>query len=96
VRRNCLRGAREARVAFAFNPEFLREGSAIADFDHPSYTIIGTHATDAEAHLLAENLVRLVRNAALRVRMGAANAEKVAEFEPTEVAGQLLELLESL
>jgi len=41
--------AREAQVAFAFNPEFLREGSAIADFDHPSYTIIGTHAADAEA-----------------------------------------------
>jgi glycosyltransferase involved in cell wall biosynthesis len=46
-------------------------------------------------NLLAESLVRLLRDEALRVSMGAANAEKVAEFEPAEVAGQLLGLLES-
>ncbi len=40
-----------ARVAFAFNPEFLREGSAIADFNHPSYTIIGTESRHAEEAL---------------------------------------------
>jgi GDP-mannose 6-dehydrogenase len=34
---------KEAKVDFGFcvNPEFLREGSAIADFDHPPYTIVG-------------------------------------------------------
>ena len=35
-------------VAFAFNPEFLREGSAIADFDHPGLTIVGTTDVHAE------------------------------------------------
>ena len=46
--------------------------------------------------LLAENLVRLLRDADLRARMGAANAEKVAEFEPAAVARQFIEYLESL
>jgi GDP-mannose 6-dehydrogenase len=40
--------ARGVDVAFAFNPEFLREGSAIADFDRPSLTIIGTTSERAE------------------------------------------------
>lgn len=36
-------------VHVAFNPEFLREGSAIRDYDQPAYTIIGTEDTLAEA-----------------------------------------------
>ena len=34
-------------IGLAYNPEFLREGSAIRDYDTPAYTIIGT--TDAVA-----------------------------------------------
>ena len=35
-------------VHVAFNPEFLREGSAIRDYDCPPYTIIGTCSAIAE------------------------------------------------
>lgn len=37
-----------ADVHTAFNPEFLREGSAIRDYDAPPYTIIGTQSHEAE------------------------------------------------
>jgi len=40
----------------ASNPEFLREGSAIEDFNHPPFTIIGTHDEQAR-----ETLVQLYR-----------------------------------
>jgi GDP-mannose 6-dehydrogenase len=36
-------------VHLAFNPEFLREGSAVRDYDQPPYTIIGTESSVAEA-----------------------------------------------
>jgi len=32
-----------SEFGFCVNPEFLREGSAIFDFDHPPYTIIGEY-----------------------------------------------------
>jgi GDP-mannose 6-dehydrogenase len=35
-------------VSVAFNPEFLREGSAIQDYDSPPYTIVGTASSTAE------------------------------------------------
>ena len=40
-------------VELCANPEFLREGSAIKDFDNPPYTVIGTLNTDAEKVLRA-------------------------------------------
>jgi GDP-mannose 6-dehydrogenase len=39
------------RVHLAFNPEFLREGSAISDYDRPPYTVIGTDSKLAEQML---------------------------------------------
>lgn len=35
-------------VHLAFNPEFLREGAALRDYDEPPYTVIGTEDTKAE------------------------------------------------
>jgi GDP-mannose 6-dehydrogenase len=35
-------------VHAAFNPEFLREGAAIKDYDEAAYTIVGTEDADAE------------------------------------------------
>lgn len=46
-----LRRAAGRDVHVAFNPEFLREGSSIRDFDQPAYTIIGTEDPHAEAAL---------------------------------------------
>jgi GDP-mannose 6-dehydrogenase len=36
-------------VPVAFNPEFLREGTALRDYDEPAYTVIGTTDAGAEA-----------------------------------------------
>ena len=41
-------------VELCANPEFLREGSAIEDFEHPPYTIIGT--TDKETERMLRSL----------------------------------------
>ncbi len=44
--------AGEGLIQSAFNPEFLREGSAIKDYDRPPYTIIGTESPVAEQAVL--------------------------------------------
>ncbi len=41
-------GAKGQTVRVAFNPEFLREGTAIRDYDNPPYTVVGTDDADAE------------------------------------------------
>jgi len=44
-------GSESSAVHVAFNPEFLREGSAILDYDSPPYTVIGTGDAVAEANV---------------------------------------------
>ncbi|MGD9874765.1 MAG: nucleotide sugar dehydrogenase [Kiritimatiellia bacterium] len=42
------KAAGKQKVHVAFNPEFLREGTAIRDYDYPPYTVVGTDDADAE------------------------------------------------
>jgi GDP-mannose 6-dehydrogenase len=43
--------AKDIPLHFAFNPEFLREGSAIKDFDEAPFTVIGTESKKAESYV---------------------------------------------
>ena len=61
---------------FCLNPEFLREGSAINDFDHPPYTVIGEY-DDRSGQYLA-NLYALIDAPLYRVPLGAAEMVKYA------------------
>jgi GDP-mannose 6-dehydrogenase len=63
-----------ADVALAFNPEFLREGSAIRDYDDPAYTIIGTE--DEEAERCVRQLYAAVGGPVLVVRPEVAELIK--------------------
>ncbi len=67
-------GKRAGRdFGIAINPEFLREGSSINDFNHPSFTLIG--ADDADA---AEPLAKLYAHLdAPLVNAGIREAEMV-------------------
>jgi GDP-mannose 6-dehydrogenase len=50
-------GAGNVAFSVAFNPEFLREGSAVADFNAPAKTVIGTFDDET-----AETVVSLYRD----------------------------------
>ncbi|MGB5709814.1 MAG: UDP-glucose/GDP-mannose dehydrogenase family protein [Waterburya sp.] len=58
----------------AFNPEFLREGSAIRDYDSPPYTIIGTKSSVAEQAV--RNLYAQVQGKILVVKPEVAELVK--------------------
>ncbi|MCZ6464986.1 MAG: UDP-glucose/GDP-mannose dehydrogenase family protein [Proteobacteria bacterium] len=52
--------ARGSRINFsvASNPEFLREGAAIADFMRPDRVVIGTEPDDSQARAILKDLYR--------------------------------------
>lgn len=61
----------------AFNPEFLREGTAVKDFHAPPKTVIG--ATDDYCAAYVERLYAPVDEAPLRVSIAAAEMVKVVD-----------------
>jgi GDP-mannose 6-dehydrogenase len=61
---------------FCVNPEFLREGSAIADFENPPYTVIGE--LDARSGEYAAQLYANVNAPLHRLPLGAAEMVKYA------------------
>lgn len=59
------------------NPEFLRQGSAMADYASPSRIIIGTYATTSPAHIeLLERVFAPIEAPRLRVDVAAAELIK--------------------
>jgi UDPglucose 6-dehydrogenase len=87
-----LRGSledRRANLQFLMNPEFLREGSSLSDFEQPSRVVVGgddQSAVEALAGLYSftdapvirtdartAELIKLASNAALAVRVSMAN-----------------------
>ncbi len=61
---------------FCINPEFLREGSAVTDFDNPPYTIIGEFDSRSGDHL--EQLYRHLDAPIFRVNLGVSEMVKYA------------------
>src|SRR6266851_8000761 len=58
VLRTSLGDAFEKKVVLAVNPEFMREGSSIADFEHPPMTLVGCadDTTAERMRMLYENI----------------------------------------
>ena len=62
-------------VHVANNPEFLREGSSIADYDHPAFTVVGSR--DKRAQEQVEELYRAIDAPVLAVEPAVAELTKV-------------------
>ncbi|CAH2605712.1 GDP-mannose 6-dehydrogenase (plasmid) [Rhodovastum atsumiense] len=61
-------------LELCFNPEFLREGSALHDFHHPPFTLIG--AKDVDSPLLIEEIYHSMPAPIFRTGFGVAEAVK--------------------
>jgi GDP-mannose 6-dehydrogenase len=77
--------SRGATFDVGFQPEFLREGSSIKDYDNPPFTVVGTESAQVEAklrelfaHLPGEFIRTTVRSAEmLKYACNAFHAAKV-------------------
>ena len=82
------RSGKEPGVDFGFcvNPEFLREGSAVKDFDNPPFTIIGE--SDPTSGDVAEAIYAPIGAPIFRVGLGTAEMVKYASnaFHAVKVA----------
>lgn len=84
--RSALSPDSRVQVAVCNNPEFLRESTAIADYDHPPYILVGTETPpvaervfDLYSRIPAERLVVGTRSAAMiKYVCNAFHATKVA------------------
>ena len=74
VLRDCLGDESEGKIAFAVNPEFMREGTSIADFEHPPMTLVGC-GDDATADRL-RMLYRQVDAPFVQTSIGVAEMMK--------------------
>jgi UDPglucose 6-dehydrogenase len=71
-----VRGRRpNADIAVVSNPEFLREGTAIKDFNHPDRVVIGSD--DARARAVLADIYRPLLDAAPFVYVGRRTAELI-------------------
>lgn len=61
---------------FCVNPEFLREGSAVSDFDNPPFTVIGEH--DSRSGELLAELYSNLDTPTFRVSLGVGEMIKYA------------------
>lgn len=76
VERIAGEAAPERRISVASNPEFLREGAAIADFKHPDRVVVGIE-DEAAGRVLAEIYRPLNLNKVPMVYTGRRTAEMI-------------------
>ncbi len=89
----------DGHIHYAFNPEFLREGSAIGDYDNPPYTIIGTDDPVADAALREllrrrERPMLTVAPAVAELVKSVANAWHATKISFANEVGRLAQALD--
>jgi UDPglucose 6-dehydrogenase len=66
------------KMGYVSNPEFLKEGSAIADFQHPDRVVVGAGAEDSDFGDRVEKLYELLDAPMVRTDVASAEMIKLA------------------